>query len=285
MEPDVIERIGKSTTRKHAWSGFCGLARLRWSAHQQRLARWARVCSSISKMPGYEGDLYLVNPKRPMIHGTECLGAIEELPEGMDCAVLAIPGAAVLALGACMRGQALRKRDRVFCRIRRGRRRGADAAQSELARIARRHDMVLEGPNCLGMVNYVGRNSADVCGDAAAADDRSPGAAILSQSGALAAVIAVNMRHHGIPLTYSISTGNEAAIGIEDFVEHLHRGCEHARVCAGGGAVPAAEAVSGTGAACARCRESSLCCCIPGEAMRRELRPPLTRARLRATTR
>jgi len=49
----------------------------------------------------------------------------------------------------------------------------------------------------------------------------SPGAAIISQSGALAAVIAVNMRHLAIPLTYSISTGNEAVTGLEDFVEHL----------------------------------------------------------------
>src|SRR5689334_13984968 len=44
----------------------------------------------------YDGELYLINPKRPTIHGRECLGAVEELPDGVDCAVLAIPGAAVL---------------------------------------------------------------------------------------------------------------------------------------------------------------------------------------------
>ncbi|HET7102911.1 MAG TPA: CoA-binding protein, partial [Terracidiphilus sp.] len=50
----------------------------------------------------YGGELYLVNPKRPVIHGRECLGAIDELPEGVDCAVLAIPGSAVLeATRAC----------------------------------------------------------------------------------------------------------------------------------------------------------------------------------------
>src|SRR5215831_7015436 len=45
----------------------------------------------------YTGDLYLINPKRPTIHGRECLGTIEELPQGVDCAVLSIPGAAVLS--------------------------------------------------------------------------------------------------------------------------------------------------------------------------------------------
>ncbi len=81
--------------------------------------------------------------------------------------------------------------------------------------------MALEGPNCLGMVNYVdGIPLTFVVTPPQAQIDR-PGAAIFSQSGALAAVISVNMRHHRIPLTYSISTGNEAATGIEDFVEHL----------------------------------------------------------------
>ena len=50
----------------------------------------------------YTGELYLINPKRPTIRGRECLGAVEELPEGVDCAVLAIPKTAILpALKAC----------------------------------------------------------------------------------------------------------------------------------------------------------------------------------------
>src|SRR3954453_3745998 len=51
---------------------------------------------------GYSGELYLVNPKRLVIRGRPCVGLIDELPQGIDCAVLAVPGAAVLAsLRAC----------------------------------------------------------------------------------------------------------------------------------------------------------------------------------------
>src|SRR5665213_1146065 len=51
---------------------------------------------------GYEGELYLVNPKRPVIRGRASMGSIEELPEGIDCAVLAIPSSAVIeAARAC----------------------------------------------------------------------------------------------------------------------------------------------------------------------------------------
>lgn len=169
---------------------------------------------------GFSGDLYLVNPKRPVIHGRMCLGSIEELPCGVDCAVLAIPGHAVLAsTRAC--GQRQTGSVIVFSAgFAEGGEQGR-AAQRELADIAREHDMVLEGPNCLGMVNYGEGIPLTFVVTPPQPRAEAAGAAILSQSGALAAVIAVNMRHHKIPLTYSVSTGNEAATGIEDFLEHL----------------------------------------------------------------
>ena len=74
-----------------------------------------------------------------------------------------------------------------------------------------------------------------------------PGAAIISQSGALAAVMAVNMRHHGIRLTYSVSTGNEATHGVEDFIEDLIDEPGHARSRPDRGAIPKAQAISRTG--------------------------------------
>ncbi|MGB6193819.1 MAG: CoA-binding protein, partial [Terracidiphilus sp.] len=169
---------------------------------------------------GYGGEIHLINPKRPMIRGKECLGTVAELPQGVDCAVLAIPGAAVLAsVQSCAErgvGSAI-----VFSAGFAEAGEEGGVAQRELTRISKEYEMALQGPNCLGMVNYVdGIPLTFVVTPPQAQIDR-PGAAIFSQSGALAAVIAVNMRHHRIPLTYSISTGNEAATGIEDFVEHL----------------------------------------------------------------
>ena len=47
------------------------------------------------KNAAFGGDLYLINPKRPLIHGHASLGSISEMPDGVDCAVLAIPAGAV----------------------------------------------------------------------------------------------------------------------------------------------------------------------------------------------
>lgn len=52
---------------------------------------------------GYSGTLPLVNPMRTEIDYRQCLAAVDDLPEGIDCAALAIPNAGVLvALKACV---------------------------------------------------------------------------------------------------------------------------------------------------------------------------------------
>ncbi|RYD84399.1 MAG: CoA-binding protein, partial [Sphingomonadales bacterium] len=45
---------------------------------------------------GFAGEIHLINPRRDEIDGRPCLKSIGELPEGVDAAVLAIPGPAVL---------------------------------------------------------------------------------------------------------------------------------------------------------------------------------------------
>jgi acyl-CoA synthetase (NDP forming) len=172
------------------------------------------------KNAGFSGPLYLINPKHPLIEGRPCLASVEELPEAVDCAVLAIPGSAVLETArAC--GRKKISSLIVFSAGFAESGESGKAAQRELEQIAREYDMVVEGPNCLGMVNYV--DSIPLTFVATPPQERKniPGVAIVSQSGALAAVVAVNMRHHDIALTYSISTGNEVSQGVEDFLEQL----------------------------------------------------------------
>src|SRR4051794_23811312 len=44
----------------------------------------------------FHGDIYPVNPKRDELLGLKVCHTVDELPEGVDCAVLAIPRAFVL---------------------------------------------------------------------------------------------------------------------------------------------------------------------------------------------
>ncbi len=168
----------------------------------------------------YTGELYLINPKRPVIHDIQALGSIDELPEGVDCAVMAIPGKAVLDTARACAAKGVGSLV-IFSAGFAEAGEAGKAAQVELARIAREHGMLIEGPNCLGMVNYVDTIPLTFIVTPPQERSDAPGVAIISQSGAMASVIAVNMRHHDIKLTYTVSTGNEAASGVEDYLEHL----------------------------------------------------------------
>lgn len=169
---------------------------------------------------GFDGPVHLVNPKRAEIDGRACIASVDDLPHGVDVAILAIPRAGVLD---AVRGLA---------------RRGVGAAvifsagfaedgpqgladQQEIARIARDAGMVVEGPNCLGLVNFRDNVSLTFIEmpEARAQGDRRVG--IVSQSGAMAAVLATTMIHRDVPLSCYISTGNEAASGIEDYLAYL----------------------------------------------------------------
>lgn len=169
---------------------------------------------------GYAGDIHLINPKRDTIDGRPCLKSIDELPHGVDAAVLAIPGPAVLpsvqALAARGVGAAI-----IFSA---GFAEGGEeglAAQAEVARIAHEHGMVVEGPNCLGMVNYAAGVPLTFVETPVLDLTGKPAVGIVSQSGAMAVVLGATLMSKGLGITVSVSTGNEAASGVEDYVEYL----------------------------------------------------------------
>ena len=94
--------------------------------------------------------------------------------------------------------------------------------QLELGEIARKHGMIIEGPNCLGCTNYVDRVPLTfVETNMQSPPEGARAVGIASQSGALAAVLATTLHPRGLYVSTSVSTGNEAAAGVEDYVEWL----------------------------------------------------------------
>ena len=168
----------------------------------------------------YAGVIHLVNPRRSEINGRACVASVADLPRGIDCAILAIPRAGVIdALRACGEqgvGSAV-----IFSAGFAEDGEAGRAAQEEIGAIARQYGMIVEGPNCLGLVNYVDNiplTFVDIPGHHLA---HPRGIAIVSQSGAMAAVISVVLGSRDVGISHFVSTGNEAANGVEDFVEHL----------------------------------------------------------------
>ncbi|MGD9169286.1 MAG: acetate--CoA ligase family protein [Candidatus Thiodiazotropha sp.] len=168
----------------------------------------------------YSGDIHLINPKRDEINGRPCLKSIDDLTGWVDCAVLAIPRVAVLeSVRACARrgvGGVVIFSSGFAETGEEGR-----AEQQEIARIAQEHGMEVMGPNCLGLVNYVDSIALTFMQIHPGPLQRGPGIAVVSQSGAMAAVLATSLRARDLNVSYSVSTGNEAVSGVEDYVEYI----------------------------------------------------------------
>ena len=113
----------------------------------------ASVLGNLERL-GYSGDIHLINPKRDEINGRPCLKSVDDLPQGVDAAILAIPRVAVLDTIRALAGRKVGSAVIFSAGFAEGGEEGL-AEQREIARIARESGMVVEGPNCLGMINYV----------------------------------------------------------------------------------------------------------------------------------
>jgi len=179
----------------------------------------ASVLSNLTRN-GFAGDIHLINPKRAEIGGRPCLPSVDALPEGVDAAVLAIPRVAVLETVQALADRKVGAAVIFSAGFAEG---GEDglAEQRAIGRIAAEAGMVVEGPNCLGMTNFIDRVPLTfVETDARPLGDRA-GIGIVSQSGAMACVLGTTLASRDLGLSFSISTGNEAASGVEDYVDYL----------------------------------------------------------------
>lgn len=179
----------------------------------------ASVLANLQRL-AYGGEIHLVNPNRTEISGRPCLKSIEELPVDVDVAVLAIPRGGVLQAVEAL----ARRRAGAAVIFSAGFAEGGEAGradQREIKRIATESGMLIEGPNCLGLVNHVDGVALTFVETPATPLRGRPGIGIVSQSGAMACVLGVMLASRELGISYSISTGNEAVSGAEDFFGYV----------------------------------------------------------------
>ncbi len=173
---------------------------------------------------GFSGAMWAVNPKRAELGGLACYASLGDLPGPPDAVYLAIPASAVVD---CVADLAAMGAGAVVCYSAGFKESGAAGASLEAALIDAAGDMALVGPNCYGVINYIGKAALWSFEHGGASPGY--GAAIITQSGMLSSDITMCQR--SLPLAYMISAGNQAVLGLEDYLDVL---CEDPKVRAVG---------------------------------------------------
>jgi acetate---CoA ligase (ADP-forming) len=170
------------------------------------------------KVNNFAGKIHLVGRTAERIDGHAVLKSADELPEGVDLAVFTLPAPAVpQAMAACARrkvGAAL-VFAAGFAEV------GDYATQDAVTAAARAEGLAIVGPNCLGVTNNVDGMMLHMLYARKALRGVEDGVAFVGQSGGLLGHFQRATDGRDVPLSYVISTGNEAGLETTDFLEFL----------------------------------------------------------------
>ncbi|RLF83152.1 CoA-binding protein [Thermococci archaeon] len=167
---------------------------------------------------GFKGKIYPVNVKEEKILGIKAYKSVLEIPENVDVAVISIPGKFVpQTLEEC--GQ---KGVKGVVVISAGfKEAGNVELEEKLLEVARKWNIRIVGPNCLGVTNIENGFDCTFNPPERQARPEFGGIAFMSQSGAFGAAILDWAARHEVGMSKFISLGNMADLDESDFMEYL----------------------------------------------------------------
>ena len=164
---------------------------------------------------GYDGQVFLINPKYEHIDGLPAYPSLAALPHPVDCVAMAIADKALphnLELAAAAQARSALMFGRAY-----GLTEDGHELTQTLSTIAQAGNMQLCGANCMGYVNLEDRLQMTGFPFSTLAQ---PGhVALVSHSGSTWSGIVGNLRQ--LRFNYAISAGQELVTGVADYIDFL----------------------------------------------------------------
>jgi acyl-CoA synthetase (NDP forming)/RimJ/RimL family protein N-acetyltransferase len=166
---------------------------------------------------GYAGRVYAVNPSAGAVAGMPAYQTVQDIPDPVDLAIVAVPAEAVaeVVLDCAAKGvHGLIVISSGFAETgHEGRQR-----QRQLVGLARSYGLRLVGPNCLGVIN----TAPDVALNASLSPGMPPPGRVgfFCQSGALGVAILETVTRRGLGLSTFVSAGNRADVSGNDLLQY-----------------------------------------------------------------
>jgi acetyltransferase len=182
----------------------------------ERQGSWAwRVLRNL-KQYEFPRPLYLVNPRRTEIEGERCYPDVRSLPEPPDHLVVLVPAPSVPEV--LRNGAAAGARSATVFSSGFGEAYNDQAAPlgRELRQVIAETGLAVSGPNCMG--NICAKNHFVTLSEDRPLTLREGPVALVGQSGGMMIFLNASLEERGINAEYLITSGNEAGLGIPDYV-------------------------------------------------------------------
>lgn len=196
MNPKSIAVVGASNR-----SGSVGLA----------------VISNIIK-GGYQGVLYPVNPKAQSVQSIKSYPSISSIPDEVDLAVIIVPSTAVSSVIEEAGKKGVKGAIVITAGFKEVGGEGVEL-EKELYKTAKKYDISVIGPNCLGVINNDSKTQMNA--SFATKMPRTGNIAFISQSGALCTSVLDYADGRNIGFSKFISFGNKADVSEIDLLHYL----------------------------------------------------------------
>jgi acyl-CoA synthetase (NDP forming) len=176
--------------------------------------KWGNMLLASIVAGGFEGELYLVNPRGGEIAGRRAHRTVLDIPNPVDLAVITVPAHRVQGLLPELQAKGINKAVLISSGFAEFGERGK-RLEEDLVEEARARGILFLGPNTMGVCNPY---RAFYCTGAISRPEPGP-TAFMSQSGNMGVQLLTFAERQGIGIRAFGGTGNEAMVTIEDVLD------------------------------------------------------------------
>jgi acyl-CoA synthetase (NDP forming) len=179
-----------------------------------QLGKWGNMLPNNTISGGFQGKIFLVNPKGGVIAGRTAYRSLTEIPEEVDLAVVTVPAARVIDLIPQCREKGIRYMVLItsgFSEV------GEEGKllESQLVEAAHAAGVLILGPNTMGITNP----HIDMYSTGTTVTPIAGNTVVVAQSGNMGSQLLMFAEQQGIGIRGFSGSGNEAMITMADYLE------------------------------------------------------------------
>ncbi len=179
-----------------------------------QMGKWGHTLFTLTISGGYEGEIYLVNPKGETIANRPVYKSVTEIQGKVDLAVVTIPASGVIRLLSDFKAKGIRNILLITSGFGETGLKGKEL-EKDLVKAAQDAGILILGPNTMGICNP----HINLYCTGSHVRPRPGATAVVAQSGNMGTQLLAFAERQDIGIRAFCGSGNEAMITIEDYID------------------------------------------------------------------